>query len=122
MGSIRMHILVLGLLILAMFCSPGGALKCFQCNSPVQPCTENVTCKAEKDACLQVISGGAYYHSCWKYADCNIEKIEAAFPIASARYSCCQRDLCNAAGMGTAVSKATMMAGLLVVVAGSFSV
>ncbi|XP_020819561.1 CD59 glycoprotein [Phascolarctos cinereus] len=121
MGSNRMQIFLLGLLVLAMFCSPGSALKCFQCDSPVQPCTKNVTCRAEDDACLQVISGGAYYHSCWKYANCNMEKIGAAFPVASARYACCQRDLCNAAGMGTAVSKATMIAGLLVVVARSFS-
>ncbi|XP_068947487.1 CD59 glycoprotein [Petaurus breviceps papuanus] len=120
MGSSKIHIVLFGLLVLAMFCSPGDALKCFQCDSPSPSCTKNITCKADDDACLQVVSGGNYYHSCWKYANCNIEKITQTFAGAAAQYYCCQRDLCNAAGMGTVVSQTAVIAGLLVVVVGNF--
>ncbi|XP_036620318.1 CD59 glycoprotein [Trichosurus vulpecula] len=120
MENSKMHLLLLGLLVLMMFWSPGEALKCYQCDSSSQSCTKEVTCTAENDACLQAASGGIYYHSCWKYADCNIEKITQTFPVPNAQYHCCQRDLCNAAGVGTTVSKTTMIAGLLVVVVSSF--
>ncbi|XP_072475301.1 CD59 glycoprotein [Notamacropus eugenii] len=122
MENSKMRILLLDLLVLAMFCSPGGALRCFQCEPSSLSCTRNVTCKAEEDACLQFVAAGKYYHSCWKYADCNIEKIAQAYQVTNVmgQYMCCQRDLCNAAGVGSPITKTSVVAGLLVVVVGSF--
>ncbi|XP_043828137.1 LOW QUALITY PROTEIN: CD59 glycoprotein [Dromiciops gliroides] len=125
---------VLGLLVLVMFCSPGGALRCFQCDSPIASCVKNVTCKTDQDACIQVVlisklrlrkysaEGGNYHYGCWKYADCNINKIGEFIKLPIAKYSCCQDDLCNAAGMGTPVSKTAVIVGLLVMLVGSFQI
>ncbi|XP_074080526.1 CD59 glycoprotein-like [Macrotis lagotis] len=120
MRSGRISILFLGLPVLAMYCSPGGALKCLQCETSMKSCTKNATCRADQDACLQAYGGGSYYYSYWKYADCNIQKIREVFTLPNIHHHCCQRDMCNAAGMGATVSQTVMIAGLLVVIVGSF--
>ncbi|XP_074067761.1 CD59 glycoprotein-like [Macrotis lagotis] len=93
MGSGRMSILFLGLLVLVMYCSPGDALKCLQCEISMKSCTKNATCRADQDACLQAYAGGSYYYSCWKYADCNIQSIGEVFTLPNIHYHCCQRDI-----------------------------
>ncbi|KAM8968597.1 CD59 glycoprotein [Sarcophilus harrisii] len=120
MGNISTSNLLFGLLVLAMFWSQGDALKCYQCEIPTtQSCTENITCKPDEDACLWFMSYGKYFQRCWKFNECNINDIgKAASEITN--YHCCQHDLCNTAGMGITVSKASIISGLLVVLVVNF--
>uniref|UniRef100_A0A5F8GVS5 CD59 glycoprotein n=1 Tax=Monodelphis domestica TaxID=13616 RepID=A0A5F8GVS5_MONDO len=122
MMGYRRTCILLGFLVLVMFCSPGDALRCYDCNVPTQHCTKNITCRTEDDACLRVMTGTDYRYLCWKYANCNMEKIGEILGIAKATYHCCQEDLCNDAGMGATISKTTMISGLLAVMLWGFYV
>ncbi|XP_051823026.1 CD59 glycoprotein [Antechinus flavipes] len=120
MGNVNTSILLFGLLVLAMFWSQGGALKCYQCDVATTGfCTEKVTCKPEEDTCLWFISYGKNFQRCWKYNECHIDDIGKAGSEVS-KYHCCQHDFCNSAGMRITLSKASMISGLLMVLVMSF--
>ncbi|XP_074131729.1 CD59 glycoprotein [Sminthopsis crassicaudata] len=114
MANVSTSSLLFGLLVLAMFWSQGDALKCYECeNSATQSCIENIVCKPDEDSCLLFMTYGKYFQRCWKFDECNINAI-GKVSAGVFDYHCCQHDLCNAAGMGITVSKASIISGLLV--------
>nr|XP_020638493.1 CD59 glycoprotein [Pogona vitticeps] len=79
--------------LLALFCSSGSALRCFTCR--ISPCNVNKTCSAEQDACIKVDLGSRIEKDCWKYSDCDVDKVGEHFNVKNLKLSCCQKDLCN---------------------------
>ncbi|XP_038960299.1 CD59 glycoprotein isoform X2 [Rattus norvegicus] len=47
------------LLLLAVLCSTGVSLRCYNCLDPVSSCKTNSTCSPNLDACLVAVSGPA---------------------------------------------------------------
>lgn len=86
---------ILLLLLLAVLCSTGVSLKCYNCLDPVSSCKTNSTCSPNLDACLVAVSGKQVYQQCWRFSDCNAKFILSRLEIANVQYRCCQADLCN---------------------------
>nr|XP_004660764.1 CD59 glycoprotein [Jaculus jaculus] len=89
-------ILPLLLILLAVFCSTGFSLNCYNCLNPDVPCKINVTCVPNLDACLFVESDKQVYQQCWRFSDCNSRFISTRLGLSNLKYRCCQKDMCNA--------------------------
>ncbi|XP_034352626.1 CD59 glycoprotein [Arvicanthis niloticus] len=88
--------LILLLLLLAVFCSTGVSLKCYNCLDPViSPCKINSTCSPNLDSCLITVSGKLVYQQCWRSTDCDAKFIMSRLELTNIKYRCCQVDLCN---------------------------
>ncbi|XP_059117009.1 CD59 glycoprotein [Peromyscus eremicus] len=87
--------LLLLLLLLAVLCSTGVSLRCYNCLDPVSSCKTNTTCTPNLDACLIAVSGRQVYQQCWKFSDCNSMTILNRLELATVQYRCCQVDMCN---------------------------
>ncbi|XP_008849851.1 CD59 glycoprotein [Nannospalax galili] len=83
------------LFILAVFCSTGFSLMCYNCLNPVSQCKTNTSCTPNLDSCLIAVSGKLAYHQCWKFSDCNFEFISTRLELPKMQYRCCQEDMCN---------------------------
>lgn len=86
---------ILLLLLLAVLCSTGVSLRCYNCLDPVSSCKTNSTCSPNLDACLVAVSGKQVYHQCWSFSNCNAKFILSRLDVANVQYRCCQADLCN---------------------------
>ncbi|XP_067318815.1 CD59 glycoprotein-like isoform X1 [Anolis sagrei] len=80
--------------VLVLFCQSGSAVKCYKCARG--PCKKTVTCPAGKDACIAVNLGTKNVFDCWKYSECNLDKVGAYYKSQSFGFRCCTGYLCNA--------------------------
>lgn len=87
--------LIVLLLLLAVLCSTGDSLRCYNCLDPVSSCKTNSTCSPNLDSCLVAVSGKQVYQQCWRFSDCNAKFIMSRLELAEVQYRCCQVDLCN---------------------------
>lgn len=83
------------LLLLAVLCSTGVSLRCYNCLDPVSSCKMNTTCSPNQDSCLIAVSGRQVYQQCWKFSDCNSVTLLNRLELATVQYRCCQVDMCN---------------------------
>ncbi|XP_012595340.1 CD59 glycoprotein isoform X2 [Microcebus murinus] len=83
------------LLMLAVLCHSGYSLKCYSCINPMPECTTISNCTPNFDACLRTKAGPRIYHQCWKFADCNFDRISQLLGETDLQYYCCKSDLCN---------------------------
>ncbi|XP_038186480.1 CD59 glycoprotein isoform X1 [Arvicola amphibius] len=95
MGTMRVQRQLITLLLLAVLCSTGVSLRCYNCLDPVSPCKTNITCSPNQDSCLIAVSGRQIYQQCWKFSDCNSMFILSRLDLANVQYRCCQLDMCN---------------------------
>ncbi|XP_028622955.1 CD59 glycoprotein isoform X2 [Grammomys surdaster] len=89
--------LILLLFLLAVFCSTGVSLNCYNCLDPVviNSCKTNSTCSPNLDSCLIAESGKLVYQQCWRFTDCDPKFIMSRLEVTNVKYRCCQVDLCN---------------------------
>ncbi|KAG6937923.1 CD59 molecule, partial [Chelydra serpentina] len=100
-------------IILAVFCSSGYMLKCYNCPLVAVPCKTNITCQSDLDSCLWLKIGERMLSNCYRYSNCNTDRIKEEYKFDNFEFKCCQKDLCNRSQttmISTAVfSIATMM-------------
>lgn len=94
-GTMRVQRQLIALLLLAVLCSTGVSLTCYNCLDPVSPCRTNITCSPNQDSCLVAVSGRQIYQQCWKFSDCNSMFILSRLDLVNVEYRCCQQDMCN---------------------------
>uniref|UniRef100_A0A8C8US97 CD59 glycoprotein n=1 Tax=Peromyscus maniculatus bairdii TaxID=230844 RepID=A0A8C8US97_PERMB len=98
------------LLLLAVLCSTGVSLRCYNCLDPVSSCKMNTTCSPNQDSCLIAVSGRQVYQQCWKFSDCNSVTLLNRLELATVQYRCCQVDMCNK-NNGSSLSGKTALLG-----------
>nr|XP_025042571.1 CD59 glycoprotein-like isoform X2 [Pelodiscus sinensis] len=94
-GSKMNCVLLTVFFILALFCSSGYMLDCYNCSLTVGPCKTNITCASGLDSCLWLKVGERTLHDCYKYSKCNIHAIEEDYKTSNFNFKCCQKNLCN---------------------------
>ncbi|XP_034625604.1 CD59 glycoprotein-like [Trachemys scripta elegans] len=88
-------VLLTGFIILAVFCSSGYMLKCYNCPLIALPCKTNITCPSDTDSCLWIKSGERTLFDCYKYSNCDMNGIKEKYKLDNFNFKCCQKDLCN---------------------------
>ncbi|TFK11405.1 prolyl 4-hydroxylase subunit alpha-2 [Platysternon megacephalum] len=94
-GSKTNCVLLTGFIILAVFCSSGYMLKCYSCPPVALPCKTNITCPSDTDSCLWIKIGEKTLTACYKYSNCDMNRIKEEYKFDNFNFKCCQKDLCN---------------------------
>ncbi|XP_067413629.1 CD59 glycoprotein [Emydura macquarii macquarii] len=94
-GNKSNYVLLTVFVILAVFCSSGDMLKCYNCPLSFETCKTNVTCTGNSDACLWLKIGERTITQCFPYSNCDVTKIQEEFKSENFNFRCCQKDLCN---------------------------
>ncbi|CAM4568225.1 CD59 glycoprotein [Lepidochelys kempii] len=89
------HVLLTVFIIMAVFCSSGYMLKCYDCPLTAVPCKTNITCRNGLDSCLWLKTGEKTLSHCYTYSNCNMNQIKEDYKFDSFNFRCCQKDLCN---------------------------